>query len=91
MRWLVAAGVTAIVLGCIGTGSAGAATKTKHTARNHSRVAHTIPHRAPTRIEIYGSRAPLHRDCRAVFDERWIPAWGGRVLYAGQDCWWSRN
>jgi hypothetical protein len=50
-----------------------------------------VPRRAPVRIQIYGDRAPLHRDCRAVFDERWIPEWGGRVLYAGQDCWWARD
>lgn len=30
------------------------------------------------------------RECRAVFEERMIPQWGGRVLYAGQNCRWVR-
>lgn len=30
------------------------------------------------------------RECRAVFEERMIPQWGGRVLYAGQSCRWVR-
>lgn len=30
------------------------------------------------------------RECRAVFEERNIPQWGGRVLYAGQRCRWVR-
>jgi hypothetical protein len=51
------------------------------------------PRRAPTRIEVrplYGPN-PLHRECVPVFTERWIPQWGGRVLYASQRCWWSRQ
>ncbi|MCC7347167.1 MAG: hypothetical protein IT538_07185 [Variibacter sp.] len=28
------------------------------------------------------------RLCRPVFEERWIPQWGGRVLYASQNCRW---
>jgi hypothetical protein len=46
--------------------------------------------RARTRIEVRPLRGPLRRDCTAVFQERWIPQWGGRVLYAGQDCHWTR-
>lgn len=30
------------------------------------------------------------RECRATFEERNIPQWGGRVLYAGQTCRWVR-
>jgi hypothetical protein len=30
------------------------------------------------------------RECRAVFTQRNIPEWGGRVLYAGQECRWVR-
>jgi hypothetical protein len=53
--------------------------QTRHQAR-----------RARTRIEVRPLRGPLRRDCTAVFQERWIPQWGGRVLYAGQDCHWTR-
>ncbi|MBX6425740.1 MAG: hypothetical protein IRZ09_07450 [Variibacter sp.] len=45
--------------------------------------------RAPTRIEVRPLRGPLHRACVPVFEERWIPQWGGRVLYASQRCWWT--
>jgi hypothetical protein len=31
------------------------------------------------------------RDCVPVFEERWIPQWGGRVLYASQRCRWVRE
>ncbi|HET9902579.1 MAG TPA: hypothetical protein VFQ27_02620 [Xanthobacteraceae bacterium] len=49
--------------------------------------------RAPARIEVRPLRGPnpLHRECVPVFTERWIPQWGGYVLYAGQRCWWSRQ
>jgi hypothetical protein len=30
------------------------------------------------------------RDCVPVFEERWIPQWGGHVLYASQRCRWVR-
>jgi hypothetical protein len=30
------------------------------------------------------------RECEPVFEERWIPQWGGRVLYASQRCRWVR-
>jgi hypothetical protein len=33
---------------------------------------------------------PLRRECVPVFEERLIPQWGGRVLYASQRCWWTR-
>ncbi|HEX2216970.1 MAG TPA: hypothetical protein VHG27_09825, partial [Xanthobacteraceae bacterium] len=39
----------------------------------------------------YGTGADLSnwkRDCVPVFEERWIPQWGGRVLYANQRCRW---
>jgi hypothetical protein len=49
--------------------------------------------RRPTRITVRPRVAPSYvgdfrRDCRPVFEERWIPQWGGRVLYAGQSCRW---
>jgi len=30
----------------------------------------------------------MRRECVATFEERYIPQWGGNVLYAGQRCWW---
>ncbi|HEX2216256.1 MAG TPA: hypothetical protein VHG27_06140 [Xanthobacteraceae bacterium] len=39
----------------------------------------------------YGTGADLSdwkRECVPVFEERWIPQWGGRVLYANQRCRW---
>jgi hypothetical protein len=49
--------------------------------------------RAPTRIEVHPLRRgePLHRECVPVVTERWIPQWGGRVLYASQRCHWVRQ
>jgi hypothetical protein len=49
------------------------------------------PRRAPTRIEVYPLRGPLRRECVAVYTERWIPQWGGNVIYPGQRCWWTRG
>ena len=46
--------------------------------------------RASTRITVRPERGPLRRECVPVFEERWIPQWGGSVLYAGQNCWWTR-
>jgi hypothetical protein len=48
----------------------------------------TAARRPPVRIDIYGNRARAVRECAPVFEERWIPQWGGRVLYAGQSCRW---
>jgi hypothetical protein len=42
------------------------------------------------RIRITPLPGPLRRECVAVFEERWIPQWGGLVLYPGQRCWWTR-
>jgi hypothetical protein len=42
------------------------------------------------RIRITPLPGPLRRECVAVFEERWIPQWGGFVLYPGQRCWWTR-
>jgi hypothetical protein len=42
------------------------------------------------RIRVYPLPGPLRRECVPVFQERWIPQWGGWVLYAGQRCWWTR-
>jgi hypothetical protein len=42
------------------------------------------------RIRITPLPSPLRRECVAVFVERWIPQWGGLVLYPGQRCWWTR-
>ncbi len=49
-----------------------------------------IVRRRPPRIEIRPLPGPLRRECVAVFQERWIPQWGGYVLYPGQQCWWTR-
>jgi len=56
-----------------------------------SRITRT--RRAPTRIEVrpLSGPNPLHRECVPVFTERWIPQWGGRVLYASQHCWWTQR
>src|SRR4051812_9143632 len=53
----------------------------------------TARRRAPTRIEVYPLRRPsrLQRECVAVYQERWIPQWGGLVLRPGQECWWVRT
>ncbi len=32
----------------------------------------------------------FRRVCEPVFEERWIPQWGGSVLYASQRCRWVR-
>jgi hypothetical protein len=42
------------------------------------------------RIRITPLPGPLRRECVAVFVQRWIPQWGGLVLYPGQRCWWTR-
>jgi hypothetical protein len=42
------------------------------------------------RIRVTPLPGPLRRECVAVFEERWIPQWGGLVLYPGQRCWWTR-
>jgi hypothetical protein len=42
------------------------------------------------RIRVTPLPRPLRRECVAVFQERWIPQWGGLVLYPGQRCWWTR-
>jgi hypothetical protein len=42
------------------------------------------------RIRVHPLPGPLRRECVAVFQERWIPQWGGWVLYPGQRCWWTR-
>jgi hypothetical protein len=47
--------------------------------------------RARTRIEVHPLPGPLRRECVAVFQERYIPQWGGLVLYPGQRCWWTRG
>jgi hypothetical protein len=47
--------------------------------------------RAPIRIEVRPLRGPVYRECVPVFEERLIPQWGGRVLYASQRCWWTRG
>lgn len=44
--------------------------------------------RPPVRIDVYRNRVPMVRECAPVFEERWIPQWGGKVLYAGQSCRW---
>ena len=44
--------------------------------------------RPPVRVDVYRNRTAMVRECGPVFEERWIPQWGGRVLYAGQSCRW---
>jgi hypothetical protein len=66
----------------------GAQTRTPEVSAQARRRA-----RRPPRITV----RPLERDlsrykraCVPVFEERWIPQWGGRVLYASQSCRWVR-
>lgn len=47
--------------------------------------------RARERITVRPLRGELRRECVPVFEERWIPQWGGRVLYAGQSCRWTNT
>jgi hypothetical protein len=42
------------------------------------------------RVQVAPSPVPMVRECEPAFEERWIPQWGGRVLYAGQSCRWVR-
>ncbi len=50
-----------------------------------------VERRAPTRIEVYPLRGPLRRECVAVYEERYVPAWRQTVIYPGQRCWWTRG
>lgn len=47
--------------------------------------------RAPVRIRVTPLAGPLRRECDPVFEERFIPQWGGAVLYASQRCRWVRE
>jgi hypothetical protein len=38
-----------------------------------------------------GDLSNYKRACVPVFEQRWIPQWGGRVLYASQRCRWVRD
>jgi hypothetical protein len=60
------------------------------SAADISAQARLSARRARTRIEIHPLPGPLRRECVPVFQERWIPQWGGWVLYSGQRCWWTR-
>lgn len=42
------------------------------------------------RVQVVPNPVPMVRECEPAFEERWIPQWGGRVLYAGQSCRWVR-
>jgi len=57
-------------------------------ARDLSAQERAAARRPPVRIDVYRNRRPMVRACAPVFEERWIPQWGGRVLYAGQSCRW---
>ena len=56
--------------------------------RDVSAQERTAARRPPVRIDIYRGGTRAVRECGPVFEERWIPQWGGRVLYAGQSCRW---
>ena len=50
--------------------------------------------RRPPRITVRPAERDLSnykRACVPVFEERWIPQWGGYVLYASQRCRWVRE
>ena len=51
------------------------------------------PRRAPTRLRVtpLPQQGPLRRECVAVFEERYVPQWRQRVIYPGQQCWWTRG
>ncbi len=61
-------------------------------ARRYARRA-LVPRvrRAPVRIRVTPLTGPLQRECVPVFEERFIPQWGGAVLYASQRCRWVRE
>jgi hypothetical protein len=93
-RWRieVLVGFTAATCLCTCVGVASPARQTPGAAgpSDVSAQSRAVPRRARTRIEIHPLPGPLRRDCVAVFQERWIPQWGGWVLYPGQRCWWTR-
>lgn len=91
--------VVAIATLCWLSAAASAASASRHERRAAERTATEFspqdrpaaPRRARTRIEVRPLPGPLHRECVPVFEERWIPQWGGNVLYASQRCWWARG
>lgn len=98
MRWacLILAGAAWLALGLPDSTTAWAqdadiaAHPTDLSAQNRRQARRP---RARTRITV----RPLPRDlsdyrrlCEPVFEERWIPQWGGSVLYASQRCRWVR-
>jgi hypothetical protein len=88
----VATAAALVVLNASGANAEPASRAARATGSDISAQARE-PQRARTRIRVRPLRRaapePLHRECVPVFTERWIPQWGGRVLYAGQQCWWA--
>jgi hypothetical protein len=88
--WLVAAVVFAATFVAASTAGATPRSKQGLAATDLSSQDRSRPGRARTRIEVHPLPQPLRRECVAVFQERYIPQWGGLVLYPGQRCWWTR-
>ncbi len=91
-RWMAAAGAALVACAMAAPTAQARAVRADGARAGDDLSAQTRQpqRRARTRIEVRPLRGPLRRDCVPVFEERWIPQWGGRVLYAGQDCHWTR-
>jgi len=95
---LAVTSVAAAITACWVSAAAEAAAQSPKAIRSAERTPadfssqhRPVVRRARTRIEVRPAPGPLRRECVPVFQERWIPAWGGRVLYASQRCWWTRG
>jgi hypothetical protein len=88
--WLTGAVVLAATFAAASTAGAVSPSQQGAAASDVSSQDGLRPRRARTRIEVYPLPQPLRRECVAVFQERYIPQWGGLVLYPGQRCWWTR-
>lgn len=91
----VAVGVLLMLAGALALAPAHAASAKKASIAAGSDVSAQTQRRTrrTTRITVRPRVAPsfvgdFRRDCVPVFEERWIPQWGGRVLYASQRCRW---
>ncbi len=67
-----------------------AATAVSDAAADESTDISAQTRREPTRLRVTPLPGKLERECVPVFQERWIPQWGGWVLRAGQSCRWVR-
>jgi hypothetical protein len=80
-----------IMAGCLCATAAEAAGRPQRSTRSETAIELSAQQRAERpRIRITPLPGPLRRECVAVFEQRWIPQWGGLVLYPGQRCWWTR-